>query len=222
MIPAFNVEPISRTNFFQPNFYVYVERCNEGKQRALLYVFASIRRNCVYSLPVNRVSRHILPFTNLLIMRDVVYARLISTHLRMRFLTDGFQRTKRISDEESADRWPFDFAILGHEPHDVVCRKMRNRIAQSVSVMAVYENMRLPRGLIPLTATKSACDRNFSSNIRARDFRFVGKFFSFFFLLLRLRISFFFFLFIFILILIHSYRYTLCTLSLTRYRFAAI
>lgn len=192
------MEPISRTNFFQPNFYVYVERCNEGKQRALLYVFASIRRNCVYSLPVNRVSRHILPFTNLLIMRDVVYARLISTHLRMRFLTDGFQRTKRISDEESADRWPFDFAILGHEPHDVVCRKMRNRIAQSVSVMAVYENMRLPRGLIPLTDTKSACDRNFSSNIRARDFRFVGKFFSFFFLLLRLRLRISFFLFFYL------------------------
>lgn len=192
------MEPISRTNFFQPNFYVYVERCNEGKQRALLYVFASIRRNCVYSLPVNRVSRHILPFTNLLIMRDVVYARLISTHLRIRFLTDGFQRTKRILDEESADRWPFDFAILGHEPHDVVCRKMRNRIAQSVSVMAVYENMRLPRGLIPLTDTKSACDRNFSSNIRARDFRFVGKFFSFFFLLLRLRLRISFFLFFYL------------------------
>lgn len=159
----------------------------------------------MYSLPVNRVSRHILPFTNLLIMRDVVYARLISTHLRMRFLTDGFQRTKRILDEESADRWPFDFAILGHEPHDVVCRKMRNRIAQSVSVMAVYENMRLPRGLIPLTATKSACDRNFSSNIRARDFRFVGKFFSFLFFLLRLRlrISFFFFIYLHS----HSYAY---------------
>ena len=179
----------------------------------------------MYSLPVNRVSRHILPFTNLLIMRDVVYARLISTHLRMRFLTDGFQRTKRILDEESADRWPFDFGILGHEPHDVVCRKMRNRIAQSVSVMAVYENMRLPRGLIPLTATKSACDRNFSSNIRARDFRFVGKFFSFLFFLLRLRLRisfFFFYLSSFSFLCIHSYRYTLCTLSLTRYRFAAI
>lgn len=201
------MEPISRTNFFQPNFYVYVERCNEGKQRALLYVFASIRRNCVYSLPVNRVSRHILPFTNLLIMRDVVYARLISTHLRMRFLTDGFQRTKRILDEESADRWPFDFAILGHEPHDVVCRKMRNRIAQSVSVMAVYENMRLPRGLIPLTDTKSACDRNFSSNIRARDFRFVGKFFSFFFFFFYAYAYVFLFFFFFIYLHSHSYAY---------------
>lgn len=65
--------------------------------------------------------------------------------------------------------------------------------------MAVYENMRLPRGLIPLTATKSACDRNFSS-IRTRDFRFVGRFFPslFFFFYAYARILYFYFFFIFL------------------------
>lgn len=61
--------------------------------------------------------------------------------------------------------------------------------------MAVYENMRLPRGLIPLTTTKSACDRNFSS-IWTRDFRFVGRFFFFFFFFYAYACIFFFFIFL--------------------------
>ena len=162
--------------------------------RRRLYVFASIRRNCAHSLPVNRVSRHILPFTNLLIMRDVVYARLISSHLRVHLTR--LSKDEENTSEESAGRG-HDF--LSYDPTSCVVKweiALRNR-----SVMAVYENMRLPRGLIPLTATKSACDRNFSS-IRTRDFRFVGRFFSFsFFFLLRLRsYSLFLFLFYFFIL----------------------